>query len=521
MKMVQKPRKSLVAFALASAIGGVMLSAPAQAVNLSPDNLGQVLVFPYYTAKNGFDSYIHLTNTSAETVIAKIRFREAKNSREVRDFNIILSPKDVWTAAVTEDGDGAKLVTYDKSCTSPILPASTTSPGATEIAFTSLGYDGSDQYAYDNGGMGLERVKEGYFEVIAMGASSNPTTATSSGSDNVIEYNAKHVNGVPRDCGIVDEQFAGQTGNLSGLEAFDHFVFPGNVLKGFSTLINVASGQAVGVEPTVLANFIEPGTGGTIIFPPGDLKPDLSDVADGLGANYVDDAGALASVAGSQKIDVVSALLMRRNVINEFTSTAAGTTQTDWVLTFPTKHNYTDNGGLGAPLLTAVAPFDEVFTKYNSDGEVVMTRDDGKSCVDIGPTYYDREEATRTGSSTDFSPRPAGGKIELCNEVNVLSFNSSNVFGSGVRFAIDTSAVARTGWMNLRMGPASVVAAGEGALAVSGDIGAVTGGDFIMRGLPVIGFGAVVRYNDAEAGNNRNYGVTEEHSFSREVVLVP
>jgi hypothetical protein len=432
----------------------------------------------------------------------------------VRDFNIILSPKDVWTAAVTEDGDGAKLVTYDKSCTSPILPASTTSPGATEVAFTSLGYDGSDMYAYDNGGLGLERVKEGYFEVIAMGASSASTGTFNSSSDNIIEYNAKHVNGVPRNCAIVDEQFAGQTGNLGSLEAFDHFVYPGNVLKGFSTLINVASGQAVGVEPTVLANFRAKGSTNTIIFPPGDLKPDLSDVG-AIAAKYVDDDGALIEVgtqaSSGNPIDLVSALLMRRNVMNEFTSTAAGTTQTDWVLTFPTKHNYTDNGGLGSALLAAVAPFDEVFTKYKSDGSVDMARHDGKSCVDIGPTYYDREEATRTGSSTDFSPRPAGGKIELCNEVNVLSFNSSNVFGSGVRFAIDTSAVARTGWMNLRMGPATVTN-GEGSLVVEDSVA----GDVTMTGLPVIGFGAVVRYNDAEAGNNRNYGVSEEHSYNRE-----
>ena len=519
MKMVQKPRKSLVAFALASAIGGAMVAAPAQAVNLSPDNLGQVLVFPYYTAKNGFDSYIHLTNTSTDTLIAKIRFREAKNSREVRDFNIILSPKDVWTAAVTQDGDGAKLVTYDKSCTSPMLPASSTSPGATEIGFTSLGYDGSDQYAYDNGGLGIERVQEGYFEVIAMGASSASTATFNSTSDNVIEYNAKHVNGMPRDCGIVDQQFAGKTGNLSGDEAFDHFVFPGNVLKGFSTLINVAAGQAVGVEPTVFANFQPKGGSTTLIFPPGDLKPDLSDVNDTVGANYVDDDGALTTVAGDNPIDSVSALLMRRNVINEFTSTAAGTTQTDWVLTFPTKHNYTDNGGLGAPFLVALEPFDEVFTKYGAapDYAISMDNHSGKSCVDIGPTYYDREEATRTGSSTDFSPRPAGGRIELCNEVNVLSFNNSNVYGSGVRFAINTASVAQTGWMNLRMGPASIGSSAsvpnEGRLLVDS-----VDGPTAMHGLPVIGFGTVVRYNDAEAGNNRNYGVAEEHSYNRETV---
>lgn len=502
MKMVKQPRKSLMAFAVVSALGGAMMSAPAQAVNLSPDNLGQVLVFPYYTAKNGFDSYIHLTNTSNETVIAKVRFREAKNSREVRDFNVILSPFDVWTAAVTEDGDGAKLVTYDKSCTSPLLPASETSPGATEIDFTSIGYDGSNQYAYDNGGLGLERVQEGYFEVIGMGASDASVT----NSDNVIEYNAKHVNGLPRDCAKVDAAFADEVGLVSG-DAFYDFYYPGNVLKGFSTLINVDSGQALGVEPTVFANFITPGNA-HIIYVPGDLKPDLSDVDETLGANYVDDAGVLQTVIGNQPIDTVSALLMRRNVINEFTSTAAGTTQTDWVLTFPTKHHYTDNGGLGATLPAAILPFDEVFTKNASQ----LTNHTGKSCVDIGPTYYDREERTAVGSGTDFSPRPAGNRVELCNEVNVLSFNGSDVFGSDVRFNINTSAAGLTGWMNLRMGPVTPVT--EGVLPVE-----TVENDFIdMHGLPVVGFGAVLRYNDAEAGNNRNYAVTEEHSYSRMTV---
>ena len=32
-------------------------------------------------------------------------------------------------------------------------------------------------------------------------------------------------------------------------------------------------------------------------------------------------------------------------------------------------------------------------------------------------------------------------------------------------------------------------------------------------------YDVVVRFNDAEAGNNRNYGVAEEHSYNRNVVL--
>ena len=310
------------------------------------------------------------------------------------------------------------------------------------------------------------------------------------------------------------KQFVG-TGDLGGRDAFNHFVVPGNVLKGFSTLINVASGQAVGAEPTVFANFRTVGGSDTMIFPPGDLQPDLGFVNPSV-ASYVDDRGNLAEFEAtgvSTAVDAVSALLMRRNVINEFTSTAAGTTQTDWVLTFPTKHHYTDGGGLAAN--TSRAPFDEAFSKAPDN----LLRHDGKSCVDIGPTYYNREEATQVGSGTDFSPRPAGSRVELCNEVNVLSFNNSNVFGSGVRFAINTGSVGDTGWMNLRMGQAGdsngVIQSGaEGRL-----FGYVGDDGVTMQGLPVIGFGAVVRFNDAEAGNNRNYGVAEEHSYNREVVI--
>ena len=60
--------------------------------------------------------------------------------------------------------------------------------------------------------------------------------------------------------------------------------------------------------------------------------------------------------------------------------------------------------------------------------------------------------------------------------------------------------------MNLRLATGT----GEGVLApVAGDT---------LLGLPVIGFGMVMRYNTAEAGNNRNYGVAQEHSFVRQAV---
>lgn len=507
MKMVKKPRKSLVAVALASVVGSAaLLSAPAQAANIAQDGIGEVLLFPYYTVRNGWDSYVHLTNTSTtQTVLAKIRFREAKNSREVRDFNVILSPNDMWTAAVTIDGEGAKLVTFDTSCTSPILPLVNAATGQREIGFTSIGYDGTDaNFQYDNGGRGIGRTQEGYLEVIVMGVSSASTT----NSANVIEFNAKHVNGVPRNCGTVDASFlvGDDTTELGPLGNFTTFTAPANVLKGFSTLINVASGQAAGVEPTVIANFQDTTTR---IFQPGSLFPNLQD-GDG-DFLFIDDAtGSPIAGLGAASEDAVSMLLQRRFVVNEFSTAAAANVKTDWVVTFPTKYNYVDDGGVATVPLTPSAPFSEWFAKEPDN----LTRHDGKSCVSIQLDQFGREEQVQQAtSSTTFSPRPAGpAGAQLCNEVNVLTFNGSNVLDSSVKaFDIATTAVGQAGFGRLRLAPTSVTAGGEGDL---------TYGGVTRTGLPVIGFALTTRNNAAEAGNNRNYSTAEPHSYERASTVV-
>ena len=42
-----------------------------------------------------------VVNTTASMKAVKVRFREGKNSAEVLDFNVFLSPFDVWTASIT------------------------------------------------------------------------------------------------------------------------------------------------------------------------------------------------------------------------------------------------------------------------------------------------------------------------------------------------------------------------------------------------------------------------------------
>src|SRR5690606_7749406 len=156
---------------------------------------GQVLLFPYYTVNSDFDTYVNITNTSDQTAMFKIRFREAHNSRDARDFNVILSPYDVWVATVTKSENGiARIQTTDTTCTAPRLPV--ISGDLRGIEFTNLDYinpgtAGADMR--DWGGTDIARTEQGHFEVILMGLSDAPVNSPGS-----VAYNAKHVNGVPR-----------------------------------------------------------------------------------------------------------------------------------------------------------------------------------------------------------------------------------------------------------------------------------------------------------------------------------
>ena len=64
-------RATPLALALAAAAGA--LAAPAHAINLAPNGKGEVLIFPYYTVRNGFDTLVSITNASDRTVLAALR----------------------------------------------------------------------------------------------------------------------------------------------------------------------------------------------------------------------------------------------------------------------------------------------------------------------------------------------------------------------------------------------------------------------------------------------------------------
>jgi len=160
--------KTLKQKALFAAVAGAtaLTAGSVGAVTVNDSNLtGQVLIYPYFTARNGQVTLVSVVNTATAPKVVKVRFLEGKNSAEVLDFNLFLSPSDVWTGAVVETADksGAGIVWSDTSCTTPKNPGGV-------IPFSNAAYAVAyDGVAADSSALGtLDRTKEGYLEVIEM-----------------------------------------------------------------------------------------------------------------------------------------------------------------------------------------------------------------------------------------------------------------------------------------------------------------------------------------------------------------
>ena len=450
-------RKTLfLAIAGISAAGAV---GTAQAVSVAPTQLGQVLIYPYYTVKgtdaSPYNTLLSVVNTTASTKAVKVRFREGKGSAEVLDFNLFLSPYDVWTAELDPSSSGGtKMFTGDTSCTIPKIPA-------TGVEFRNGKYVG-DAYK-DNS---LTRLREGYFEIIEMGTYA---------SDHTIAINSKHTAaGVPKDCTAVTDSAA-----ATGIEQ------PTGGLSGTVSLVQPTKGFNAATNAVALTDFSQIGQ----YYTTADDLPTL-DAADKWSVTVTDTSTRWWG-GWTTGIDAVSAALMKASVINEYVLDTATASATDWVVTFPTKWAYVSNLG-GA----AKAPFQSA---ASSSG----------SCDDIIMTYWSREEQQVTPSGSDFSPKPSTPGISICWEANVVSFNGKNVFGSSN--TLSAAVIFQNGWARIdfkgKMTTPDAIAVQFGLNGVSTYATSAT-----YTGLPAIGF-AVQTFNP---GTNA-YAGTFTHSYTEKI----
>ena len=166
----------------ANGVGGALNSPAGSVLAVNNDGIGHQLVFPYFTAQSDNATLINITNTDLTNgKVVKVRFRGAANSDDLYDFQLLLSPGDVWTASITKDvATGlAKLTSADKSC---VVPA--TANNATFVTGR------TDPQAADK----PNQTREGYIEVLNM-ADVPPNTGAAAGVDSLYEA-LKHVAGV-------------------------------------------------------------------------------------------------------------------------------------------------------------------------------------------------------------------------------------------------------------------------------------------------------------------------------------
>jgi hypothetical protein len=434
-------------------IAGLCWASGAVALNVSPHGTGQVLLYPYYTVNRNQDTYFSVANFGRFPQVVKIRFLEGRAGRPDLDVDVVLNPRDTWTAAISVDAEGgAKLVSSDSSCTRPAIPNG-------GLAFTASGYDGSGSIPADDGPHGIERTREGFAEVIGGALIAEP--APNQGEP------------FPIDCETI-------FGKLSTSAV--HLAAPDR-LYGWAAIIDVANGHYYSYNATAIDGF----TASSLYSADwGPLKPSLDD-ANGaeddssspvahffLEGETIPHFGVPQRGQYERGVDAVTAVLMADTIENDYVVDPALGANTDWVITMPTRRFYVD------PIYPATN--DPAAESYLS------------CCAAFA---YDRSGQPELATEQD---------LPLGNDVNVISFLSqpapqSGVFGS--ELTVNAVPPAATGSMRLDM----PMHAGSGI-----NLQGLPFDGGLLIGAPVIGFMAYDIVNaNAQPGRLANYGAVSEH----------
>lgn len=496
-------RNTLTTAVLAGLTGVAGMASVANAVNVNPDGLGQVLLYPYYSARGGNDTLISIVNTTERAKAVKIRFIEALNSREVLDFNIYMSPYDVWAGGITETAAGGGKVKFtDTTCTAPYLLESQ----GGEVEFSPLLLD-------DGGPSDVSRTLSGYVEVLEMGnLTGDAAIAATHTSAGVPPVSGSEGNNADTTCGLFQERWikaAKSNGDGTWL-ADQEFEMeaPTGGLFGSGALINVAEGTMFGYNATAIDGFWADGT--IAHTKPTSLLPSLKegDIASTVFVN-----GTVSNEFWAEGVDALNHVLAYEKLMNEYMVMDGVDGATEWIVTFPTKRFHTDaaTGGYvsaGAPK----APFTKTWFE-----------DKPFACESLDLTVWDREEQSPGPDSGGIgvSPAPAEEEqvFELCREANVIRFANDNSLPDMAEISgepsPDVSALPQYGYVNFSLPEEYQAGWAQFDFSSRYSDPSVSSGNSAV-GLPAVGFSAQT-YTNGMLGSGvlANYGAAFTHHGSR------
>ncbi len=526
-------KKSVLALSIAAAVGGLGFAGGAFAITDAPSGstavkmmpaeagIGKVLLVPYYTAQTEHATLINIVNTDTTNGKAvKVRFRGAANSDDVYDFQVFMSPGDVWAANVSQDAatGKAKLTTNDSSCTKPASVNGTFVTQRLRAAWTDA--------------KKAENTREGYVEILNMAnvppkrnataaeLLANPLAATVT---NELYTAIKHVKGATPPCSgaawtyldtdHLTADYLATNGTGKG-----GFAYPTSGLMGNWTIINVKNASAWGSSTpafrAALDNGLD-GSGNLVYFPQtaGDLPnasaytadPLFTGVTPVLNAQYYDapDLSTPYTGGGTPSIQALeyTGALEATNIKNEFLTDPTINATTDMVVSMPSRRyavavNYEAKDSLGVN--KPVAVYNVSLSNYFSSANSTLVGD--QVCIkNIKPTAYDRsEQFTDTPTEVVISPNPLPVAVVFCGEASILTVNNPGATQSGVlNGTVAFKDIATNGWAD-------------------GWVNLSTPGAAAGYGLPVLG-GSFVR---ATAGAS-TFGANWDHRYVRVVHAAP
>ena len=234
---LEKKMKKQIVKGIVVLLSLAFLAMPAlSAVSVSPNEKGDLLIYPLYYALEGIETNFTVINTSAtQCAVAKVIVRSHKYSIEVLGFFIYLTPNDVFKATLKYEGGKYILVSTDDSLllgqTAVVAQASVEEPIALELY--------SPTYACDCAT--ADSPDWGYIDVIEATAYTHPTASACAGNDDLLCC-------VQSDGSILKS-------DLFAIYKNDVGPFtPANILTGYAEMVFPGAEYAL-YKPTILKDY--------------------------------------------------------------------------------------------------------------------------------------------------------------------------------------------------------------------------------------------------------------------------
>lgn len=552
----------------ASSSGGVVLTGTnAQQLQVAADGVGHMLLVPYYTVQEGNGTLLSLVNTDTVNGKAvKVRFRGAANSDDVFDFQVFLSPGDVWTANVSKDADSglAQLYTPDNTCTLPRAAVLNATKFKTDRVY------GADDAAK------AAQTLEGYVEIFNMADIPPKLSGTTAagladgGADaiaNPLFTAIKHTSAGTNPCGLAanDAALPAAIAKLAGDPAatadgvIKHGMWaPTSGLMGSWTILNIAgasvawSGNATALEARTTAGVAAKGR--VVFSPQKDISLATANVAvneltadpllrnDGTvaGASIVTGAqydlpdmstpylagtsgwytGGTATGVGAdlaiRHANALASSLSVVNVMNEYLTNPAISADTDWVFSMPTRRyavgvNYTATNGV---VVKPAAIFNQTPILQTGGGSMSPNFTPANTKMGAGgtsgnPVYQACVEPGGNVTAFDQEEATASGEFVVSpgTAKKVLFCGEVSVLTFNGTSALKAAIAPKdidTGYVN-----------GWLDINTKGLTNTAPAPGPVTFGLPIVGNAFIKASGPEVAGKSTNFSITQPHRFLR------